>query len=236
MSISGGGVGDDVARFVLRIESAVWLAVILARVAADDGLLALRPDLRKARVLPDLDAPALIVGQVPVEAVYVVQGEHVDVCLDLLDGEEVARDVEVHAAVCESRRVGDRHGRHAALALRDAHGLAHGLYAVEYACGGGGGDGDAVGRDLHAVAFGVVGDGPEGEGHGRAFGAALGGSELKARLLADIFGKEAGIAAHGLVAGGIDYGGAVLEEEGFALRRRHLEGCGHDVVVGLGRP
>ena len=51
-----------------------------------------RADLRELRVLLDLDAPALVVGEVPVERVQLVQRHQVDVLLHELLRHEVARD------------------------------------------------------------------------------------------------------------------------------------------------
>ena len=55
----------------------------------------------------DLDAPALVVGEVQVQHVELVEREQVDVLLHLVDGEEVARDVEHRAAPGEARMIGD---------------------------------------------------------------------------------------------------------------------------------
>ena len=57
-----------------------------------------------------MDAPALVVGEVQVQGVELQSRGAVDVGLDGLDGEEVARDVEHHAAVGEARCVLDLHG------------------------------------------------------------------------------------------------------------------------------
>src|SRR2546422_7617915 len=67
-------VGDDLADIVLRIEATVRLAVEAPRgrvlvLSTDERLTAPRAHLRETRVLLDLEAPPLVVGQVPVEAV-----------------------------------------------------------------------------------------------------------------------------------------------------------------------
>ena len=56
----------------------------------------------------DLDAPALVVPWVPVQAVELVEGHQVDDLLDLLLREEVARHVEHQA---EARGIVDRNAR-----------------------------------------------------------------------------------------------------------------------------
>ena len=86
------------------------------------------------RVFLDFDAPALVVGQVPVEAVDVVQREHVDEALHGIEGHEMARHVEVRTAIGEARRICHLAGRYFyALGGRLQHGqsLAQCLHAVE---------------------------------------------------------------------------------------------------------
>ena len=83
----------------------------------------------------------------PVEAVHVVQRQHVDILLDKVGREEVARAVEVHAAIGEAGCVVDDHGGQSHLFRLGEHGqtLAQGLYAVEDALDCGAADGDATG-------------------------------------------------------------------------------------------
>ena len=45
---------------------------------ADDGLVALGTNLGEQRIFLYLDAPSLVVGEMPMEAVDIVQREHVD--------------------------------------------------------------------------------------------------------------------------------------------------------------
>ena len=93
-------VGDDLAVVVLRVV-ATASAVCLGQAAV----------LSQARPALDLDAPALVVGEVQVQDVELEQGHVVDVALHVVDAEEVARDVEHRAAVGEARVVGDRRRR-----------------------------------------------------------------------------------------------------------------------------
>ena len=153
------GVSDHVADFVLRIEHAfaIRLAVIFAGVTADDGFLALRPDLGQFRIFLDLDAPSLVVCQVPVEAVHIVQGKNIDELLDRIYREEVPGNIEVHTAIRETRIVVDTGGR-----KLDVHSFGHGgdrltqgLHAIENTGVGCSGDLDAVLADQQAVAFRV---------------------------------------------------------------------------------
>ena len=128
------GVLHDFARLLLRVEALMGLAVILARVVSYDRLGAVCAHGGEFRVFLDFDAPALVVGQVPVEAVDVVQREHVDEALHGVEGHEMARHVEVRTAIGEARRICHLAGRHFyALGGRLQHGqsLAQRLHAVE---------------------------------------------------------------------------------------------------------
>src|SRR5512141_2013631 len=104
-------VGDDLTNVVLRVEAAVSLVVEdggrrIANLVSDDGAVAPRADVGEARVLLDLDAPSLVVREMPVEGVHLMQREEVDVLLDELLRHEMACRVEMHAAPAEPRPVG----------------------------------------------------------------------------------------------------------------------------------
>lgn len=60
-----------------------------------------RAHLGESRAAGHLEAPALIVGEVQVQAVEVVVGEQVDQPAHVVGGAEVPRDVEHHAAPAE---------------------------------------------------------------------------------------------------------------------------------------
>jgi len=153
------GISDHVANFVLRVEHAfaIRLAVIFAGVAADDCLPALCPYPGQFRIFLDLDTPSLVVRQMPMETVHVVQGKNVDKLLDRVGREEMAGNIEVHAAIRETRIVVDADSR-----KFDGHTFGHGgerfaqgLHAIENAGVGCSGDLDAVLADQQAVAFRV---------------------------------------------------------------------------------
>ena len=96
---------------------------------ADERLPAHRSHARQLGVFFDLDTPALIVGQVPVELVELVYGEDVDILLDLVHRPEMTAGIEHAPAVGEIGFVADRHGGHDAFAVDDQ--LAQALQAVE---------------------------------------------------------------------------------------------------------
>ena len=78
-----------------------------------------RADFRELRIFLDLDAPAVVVHQVPVERVHLVQRHGVEQLLDLGLGEEVAAHVEHQPAPAEARIILDRNAGHAPLDAGD---------------------------------------------------------------------------------------------------------------------
>ena len=98
-------IGNDVADLVLGVEAAVAYAVVAVPVVAYHGAVAPGADFGKARILVDLYAPALVFGEVPVEAVELVDGHRVQYLLDLILAEEVPAAVQHQAAVAKARGV-----------------------------------------------------------------------------------------------------------------------------------
>ena len=146
-----------VADFVLGVEAAVADSVALTVVSC--GLVPPGSDLGQAGERLDLDAPALVLGEMPVEAVLLVHRHHIEEFLYGLHGIEVAAAVELHSAP------GDPGGVLYAAALRlpgnirdgfvgvcrSGQQLAEGLQAVEGAGGIGGIDLDAAAADGEPV-------------------------------------------------------------------------------------
>ena len=91
-----GGVGDD-AGVVLGGVVAAGAGVDVARSA----------DLGEPRPPGHGQTPALVVGEVEVEDVDLVQRDQVDVVEHVVDGEEVAGDVEHRPPVLEARPIAD---------------------------------------------------------------------------------------------------------------------------------
>ena len=106
-------VGHDFAQVVERVETAatifrvvvergfVGCVVALHRAGAD------RSDGRQFRIFGNLDSPALVVGQVPVESVEFIDGSHVDEFFHLFLVEEMTAHVEHKTSVGHQRFVGD---------------------------------------------------------------------------------------------------------------------------------
>ena len=152
--VSGCGVVYDFAYLLLGIESSVRRAVVPVGVAAVayERLFARAAFDGQLGVALDLDAPALIVSQVPVEAVELVCGQDIYIALDLLDRKEMAAYVEHCAAICECGFVGYEAARHPAVSRHDH--LAQSLQAVVYARLGAARYGYLAWRDGHFIPFG----------------------------------------------------------------------------------
>ena len=228
------GVSDHVADFVLRIEHAfaIRLAVIFAGVAADDGFLALRSDLGQFRIFLDLDAPSLVVRQMPVETIDVVEGEHIDEAFDRVDGEKVPGNVQVHTAIRIPRVVVDAGGRQFDVHSfgRGGDRLAQGLHTIENAGIGCSGDLDAVLADQQPVTFRIL---DVGSNRQMDASVCVSGNHFRliSRSLFDIGGKETGCLFHFRVAFLIgDRGRRFQQERGTALCHHFLRKRDNGVV------
>ena len=150
--VAVGCVLDELRERLLRVEAASGAAH--GRAAAV---------FRQVRPGLDLDAPALIVGEMQVQAIDLVHRDQVDVPLHVVRTEEVARHVEHRAAPREPRTIDDPsrgHGDRAALARRrrgmlddDRQELPQRLHAVEEPGGAVRSDVDAFGGDRELVAL-----------------------------------------------------------------------------------
>jgi hypothetical protein len=89
IDITLGSITHNIAALLLSVIAAVWLTIVDASIRADNSLLADATLLGKARERLHLEAPALIVGQVPVELVATVKRHSIEELLDHIDSEEV---------------------------------------------------------------------------------------------------------------------------------------------------
>ena len=133
--VAFGSVAYNLACVVLCVVARNRHVVVLARVGGGDGARALRANLCKLRILLYFNAPALVLGEVPVEVVDVVHGEHVDELLEVVDAEEVATAVDHKRTVGKARSVADVGCRQRYLlgVLNDRQSLHDGLQAIEHA-------------------------------------------------------------------------------------------------------
>ena len=85
-------IADDLTNLILRVEASIATAIPFGTPCTD---------LRQARIFLDLNAPALVFGQVPVELINLEKGDDIDVLLHLFDREEVTADIDHHATIFE---------------------------------------------------------------------------------------------------------------------------------------
>ena len=176
--------------------------------------------LRQRGIAADLDAPALIVGQMPVELVELVFGHPQQQRLDLLLGEEVARHVEHAAAPGVAGRILDLDGRDRRPASRRGE-LPQRGDGRDRAAVASGGDADPVRRDPKAV--GALAERAVECQHDVALVPERRSGKLRPgkRMGQEVpCGKEEAVAARHRQA----FGQAV-----FAAGALHLPGCGNQV-------
>ena len=100
------GIPHDFPYLILGIEASVGSPVIdRGMQVADHGIRPDRTLFGKPGIFPDLNAPALVFRQMPMEDVELVHGHVVEVFLYETDIEEMAADIEMHAPVREPRGV-----------------------------------------------------------------------------------------------------------------------------------
>ena len=121
------GEGNYLADIILRVKTTIFplridilrrqlqIGIVLRHsIAHAHGILIVGRTpgaaLGEQRVFLDFDAPALVVGQVPMELVDLVECQHVEQLHHFFLGEEMARAVEFHASPCETRGVKDLAG------------------------------------------------------------------------------------------------------------------------------
>ena len=150
------GVGDHLTNLLLRIIiRSVRGVVVGGRVeaVADEGLFAFRSPLREFGVAFDLDAPTLIVREMPMKSVELVGGQDIDIAFDLLDRKEVAHHVEVCAAIAEIRGILNRAAGDRVAVLHQE--LTKRLQGIIDASRRASLDANVARGDLHAVALRV---------------------------------------------------------------------------------
>ena len=112
INMAGGGVCHNLANLVFGEVATI------AAFLAFFGLLGLAPrhvaaiyspctHLGEQGIFVNLDAPAMVVGEVEVELVELVQGHHVQVFLHFVDVEEMTANIQVAASPFKTGIVGD---------------------------------------------------------------------------------------------------------------------------------
>ena len=133
------GIGDNPAHLGLRVEQAVGTLLLLLGEAGG------------------LEAPPLVVDQVPVEDVQLHSGHGIEGTLEDLEGNEVARAVDHQPAPGEARPVFDDDARHLKGVGARLEQLQEGLHAVQDAGWIVRAQQRAAGGHLQAVGFVVAG-------------------------------------------------------------------------------
>ena len=231
-----GGVGHQVAEFLLRVETAMTDRVIAVGIASEHGAAAPSAGVGQLGITLDLHAPPLVIGEMEVELVHIVHRHHIEIAFHRIEGDEVAAHIEVHAAVGELRMVNDasrrklyRVGLHA---RRDA--LAQGLDGVEDTGSVGAAHDDFVGADVNLVRL-------RGLAHSRVLHQEdAGGGGLVQRLdlqldfqeVVEIFVEELGFTLQGVLLYQ-ENDGVPGELERGVFGHRHLFRQRDDLIVSL---
>src|SRR5206468_9996825 len=94
------GVLHDIFYFVLRIKAAVMCIIICnTRIAADNRTVTPGTDLSEPRILLDLDTPALVFGQMPVEVIHFMECDIIDIAFHKGYRHKMASDIKMQAPV-----------------------------------------------------------------------------------------------------------------------------------------
>ena len=111
IDISLGGIAHNLLCLLLCVKSAVGLSIIFPAVTSYHSLFAHRTYSGKSRIFLYFYSPPLVVGKMPVESVQVVQSQHIDKRLHLIDAEEVAAHIEMCSTITEARHIEDSNCR-----------------------------------------------------------------------------------------------------------------------------
>ncbi len=103
--VTFGCVSYDFTDIILCVKAAMRQAVVLFLAEGGDRSRAVRTDFRQSRVFLDLDTPALVFGQMPVEHVQFLKGHQVEQQPDGLLAVEVAAFIKHEAAPGKARFV-----------------------------------------------------------------------------------------------------------------------------------
>ena len=89
--------------FVLRIKSAIRFSVIFSAIMADYGLASLRTHLSQFRIFFDFDTPSLVIAQMPMEPVYMVQCQHIQIYFNGINRKEMPAHIQHHTSIGKTR-------------------------------------------------------------------------------------------------------------------------------------
>ena len=152
------GERHEAAHRVFCVEAAIFLRAGAEQRRNGQAVAAPRADLGQRRIGVDFDAPGLVVGQMPVEAVELVPGHDGEELADLGGGVKLPRRVKMAAAPCHGGLVDDlalgREAVNVRVQPRAAQHLCEGDQAVEKALMRGRMKADLVWKKIEAIGFG----------------------------------------------------------------------------------
>ena len=111
-NVSLPGILHDIFYLFLGIKTLDRDAVpdIRREVAALNGFRAFRADSGQSRIFFDLDPPALVIGEMPLEIVEFIPRQQIDIFFDKRHGHKMPRGIEEHSAIVKTRFVRDLGG------------------------------------------------------------------------------------------------------------------------------
>ena len=229
-------IGNDFFRLLLRIESAIRFAVVLTGVMADYSFLALRSDFRQFRILFDFDTPTLVFRQMPVETVDIVQGHHINICLDFVDRKEMTAHIQHHSPVTETGLVIDFDGRQFYIsAFRHINCLAQRLDSIENTGFTGSFNNNLTGIYFQLISFWIFVGQTQLQQNSAFSAVTFLYFQFDTGLRLYIRSQEFGIPFHFLISGRIINSHAILQQERRGLCGTDFQRHGDDFVVGYRR-
>ena len=108
IDVSFSRIAHNLATIVLGIVTSVALTVVDTHVSRPDNRLLTHTSIHcQSREALYLEAPSLVVCQVPMELVAAVQRHHVEILFDEVYREEMAGAIQQHTSIAEAGRVCD---------------------------------------------------------------------------------------------------------------------------------
>ena len=101
----------NLLHLLLRIVAPIASTIVYVGIPAQRSIVTPATYLRQFGIPFDLHAPTLVVSKMPMESVHIVQHHHVDILLHEIQREEMARHIQMHSPVAETRSISDLCGR-----------------------------------------------------------------------------------------------------------------------------
>ena len=152
---------NQLAALILRVMTAVWRAVPEPG-TAQGRLWAPATFLCQFGQGFHFETPTVVVCEMPVKLITTMQRQYIEVALDEVNIEEMARAIEMSPTVGEARFIGDRREREFDVTARsrtgfDGQALAERLCSAEEADGLARLNADTILRDSYRVGFFLLG-------------------------------------------------------------------------------